>query len=329
MILKFKFNLIGAQNLYKKDLPEIDYLIDDFIIKAGLTYIVGPPASFKTGLMILTAIAGACRKKLLNFNINKPFKTLFIDEENGIRNTKDRFVKLLNGLNVDIFKEIKDADIIFANISNFVFTKYHVDELEEVIKKYTPDLIVVDNVARCLKGSERDEKDVALILCLLKPLIEKYGVSFVIIHHTRKGNAKKLDDIRGSGDFGGQCDNTFMLRQCGRKDKVKKFIMIHSKARYGLEIDAINFTVDSVDDELYVKYVGTAVDNIQSVIDVIKQDLMIWISNNLSKTYKTTELINAMKDKGFKTDSIRKAISLIVDDEVLLHGKKGEYIFNG
>jgi len=326
----FKFNLIGGKALYNRDLPTIDYLVDDFIIKGGLTYIVGPPASFKTGLMLLTSINGACRNKLLNFKIKKPFTTLFIDEENGIRNTKDRFVKLVDGVGIDVDNDLGDTNIVFANISNFKFVKNHIDMLELVVKQLKPDLIVIDNIARCLKGDERNEQDVSEILNLIKPLIETYGVSFVIIHHCRKGNGTTLEDISGSRDFGGQCDNAFLLKQCGKKDKVKKFVVSQVKSKYGLEMDAINFTVESSDtDDLLVKYVGTAVENIQNVVDAIKQELMLWIPENHSKIYKTTELINAMKEKGYKKTSIRSAIELIVDDKILEHGRKGEYVFCG
>ena len=328
MTAEFGFKLIGIQSLCKKDLPPIQYLVDDFIIKAGLTYVVGPPASFKTGLMLLTAISGACRKNVINFKIRKPFKTLFIDEENGIINTKDRIVKLLHGLNVDVFKEIKNTDIIFSNISNFLFVKLHVNALEKLIKKYKPDLIIIDNIARCLKGSERDEQDVSMILGLIKPLIEEYGVSFVIIHHNRKGNGKTLEDISGSRDFGGQCDNAFMLKQYKKYGIVKSFVLTQVKSKYGLEMDAINFSV-SGDDKLSVYYEGTASENIQNIVDSIKQELMLWIMDNPSTTYKTIELINAMKDNNFKDDSIRKAIKLIVSDKILSYAKKGVYNFNG
>jgi len=238
-------------------------------------------------------------------------------------------VKLLNGENINVEKDIKPNHIIFSNISNFYFTKSHVDSLEKLIIKHKPDLVIIDNIARCLKGSERDEKDVSLILGLLKPLIEKYRVSFVIIHHTRKGNVKRLDDIRGSGDFGGQSDNVFILKQISKKDKVKKFIMIHFKARYGLEIDAINFTVDSVDDELYVKYVGTAKENIEkSTIDLIEPNLMVWIMENTTKKWKTKDIVEAMEKEGFKSTNIKKTIKKLTDDEVLRHGKYGWYELN-
>jgi len=329
----FKFRLIGARDLYDKELPPIQYLVDDFIIQAGLTYIVGPPASFKTGLMMLISIAGACRSNVIGFDIKKPFRTLFIDEENGIINTKDRFVKLIKGLDVDIHKDVKNTDIIFSNISSFVFIKHHVDGLEEEIKKYKPDLIIIDNIARCLQGSERDEQDVSLILKLIKPLIETYGVAFVIIHHTRKGNAKTLEDISGSRDFGGQCDNAFMLKQFGKTDNVKKFVLTQVKSKYGVEMDAINFSV-SGDDVLNVRFLGTASENIKkSKASKIVVDVMKFIEDNPQPKYRKSTIIDEMSKKHkHKETNIRNAMDLIDEMNIwkneygycVMKGKKDE-----
>ena len=311
MVIEFKFNLISAKKLYEKDLPPIDWLVDDFIIKAGLTYLVGPPGTFKTGLMILISIAGAYKKDVVGFNINKPFKTLFIDEENGIRNTKDRFNKLVDGFDVDINK-IADETIIFSNISSFLLVPTHVEVLEKLIKKHKPDLVVIDNIARCMVGSERDERDVSLILRMLKPIIEEYGTSFVIIHHTRKGNAKSLEDISGSRDFGGQCDNAFMLKHYKREGKVKNFVLSQLKSKYGIEIQAINFSV-SGDDVLNVRFLGTASDNIKkSKSSKIVIDVMKFIEDNPQPRYRKSTLIDEMiKKHKHKETNIRNAMDLI------------------
>ena len=324
----FKFNLIGAKDLYHKELPPIQYLVDDFIIKAGLTYIVGPPGSFKTGLMMLISIAGASKDNIINFNINKPFKTLFIDEENGIINTKDRFVHLVKGLQIDVDKEIKNEDIVFANISGFTFTPFNLNGLKELIEENKPDLIVIDNIARCIVGSERDEQDVARILGMIKPIIEAYGVAFVIIHHTRKGDAMDLNDISGSRDFGAQCDNAFIVKEFKKKSSVKHFVLKQVKSKFGLGMDAINFTVEG-DDRLFVKYIGTATENIKYLAEEIKTILIDWIIDNPHETYKTTTLLDVMKSKGFNDTNIRNAIKMIVEDKILRFKQKGEYCFLG
>jgi RecA-family ATPase len=310
--------------LYEKELPPIEYLIDDFIIKAGLTYVVGPPASFKTGLMMLAAIIGACRKSLIGFNVKKPFRTLFIDEENGIRNTKDRFVKLVDGLGIDVKKELGNKEIIFSNIAGFKFFFHHIEELKRLIKKHKPDLIIIDNIARCMLGSERDEQDVSKILGMLKPIIEEYKTSFVVIHHTRKGNATSLDDISGSRDFGGQCDNAFLLKEIGKEGVTKKFKLTQVKAKYGLGIDAINFTVQG-DDNLEVSYAGTAKENIKKVAVKCSEELISWICENPKDEYLTNELENAMKDKGFKRSNILNAIKILVKSKFLKHNY-GKYM---
>jgi len=255
----FQFNLTGCKKLYDKDLPPVEYLVDNFIMTSGLTYLVGGPGCFKTGIMMLTSICGAKGSEVLHFDVKKPFKTLFIDEENGLANTKFKFVQLLNGLEYDI-NDFKNDDIIFSNISSFKFNELHIHTLEKLIKTHKPDLIVIDNIARCLVGNERDEKDVSAVLNLLKPLMEKYGTAFVIIHHTRKGNGTSLEDISGSRDFGAQCDNAFFISETDKEDNKKEFTLKHVKTRFGIEIPDVSFNVSGNADDLIVEYSTTVVE---------------------------------------------------------------------
>lgn len=318
------FNLISAQTLFNKELPKIEYLVDKLIIKRGLTYFVGPPASFKTGLLLLSSILGATKTNVLGFKVDKPFRTLFIDEENGQIGTKDKLVKLLNGAGIDI-KELSDNKLFFSIISGFQITQPYIDKLIDVIKQYKPDLIVIDNIARCMVGNERDEQDVTKILGLLKPLIETYEISIVIIHHTRKNNDNNLESISGSRDFGAQCDNAFLLQQCGKRNDIKTFLLKQVKCKHNVEIDSINFNVYGNDNTLHVEYLGTAKDNMKSIVQKIRYDLVEWLVRNKRKEYKTKELTGAMISLGYKDSSIRTAIDELVRENMLVNPKYGFY----
>lgn len=306
----FGFHLISAKQLYDKKLPKIEYLVDKLIIDHGITYIVGPAASFKTSLLMDIAIHGATRSDILGFKINKPFKTLFIDEENGEISTKDSLVKILNGSNIDI-KELEPNKLMFATISGFLIIDKHIEVLKELIKKYQPDLIIIDNIARCFHGDERNEEDVSKILALLKPITEEFGTAFVIIHHTRKGDAKTLEDISGSRDFGAQCDNAFLLKQCNKKNSIKTFMIKQLKSKHGLEMDTINFSVEGNDTTLNVKFAGIASENIKSEVDKIELSIMNWIIEDPSnlERHKTGNIIEYSKTLGHKKTSTTKAIA--------------------
>jgi len=307
---QLKFKLTTGKDLYNEQLPPMKYLIDTYLIEESLVYYAGPPGSFKTGFLIQSALCGATGKNLMGeFSVNKRFKTLFIDEENGKRRTKSKFDRITDGLDIDVNKELNGDDIVFANISGFKISKEWAKKLEEYIKKFNPDLIVIDNIARCLVGSERDERDVANIHSLLKPLIEKYGVTIVIIHHCRKKDEKNtprtLEDLSGSRDFGGQCDEAFLLDVYKKSDdETKIFKLIQLKRKDGLEHKPINFKViGNIDTDppssLTIEFDGYIEDNIEERknknFEHRKNMVLAWIHENQMETYVISEIIDDLQ----------------------------------
>lgn len=318
----FEFNIIGCKTLYNKDLPSIEYLVDKFIMKGGLTYLVGGPGSFKTGVMLLTSLCGARGQKVLNFDVKKPFRTLFIDEENGIINTKFKFAQILRGLEYDI-DDFKDDDIIFSNISSFKFNELDIHALEDLIKKYKPNLIVIDNIARCLVGSERDEKDVAAVFNMIKPLIEKYRVSFVIIHHTRKGSGNTLEDISGSRDFGAQCDGAFILSETNRENDKKEFTLTQKKIKYGIEIPDVIFNVSGNADKLIVEYEETSVEK-KEKWQLVRTETLDFILMEPDQRATFGDILDAVKHIGSER-LLHNVIDWMVKKYQLKRVKKGVY----
>lgn len=305
------FELLTAKQLYDLNIPPIQYLVEDLILDEGITYLVGPPGSFKTNLMLYIAKQGAMGKDVFDFKTNKVFDTLWIDEENGKRRTRTCLHKLIDD------KEIVDVDrnLVFSCITGFRIDKPFTTSLIQLLEKRKFNVIVIDNIARCLIGSERDEQDVAKVHNLLKPITEKYNVSFIIIHHTRKGDPNSLEDISGSRDFGGQCDRAFIIKEVMsmRKDDSKRFVVIQKKNKDELEIPAFNIDVSGDKEHTTVKYIGKAHDIIEGIskrkADDLLPKIIEWMKLNPKPKYGKGEIEKVFKDEYGKY-SIDKAIKL-------------------
>jgi len=251
---KTGFVLTKGRELLNLNIKPISYTIDDILCEESLIYLAGTPGSFKTGFMLHLALCGATLNPMLNhFKVHYKIKTLIIDEENGLRRTKHKFDRLVRGMGLQGTEEALD-NISFQCIKGFKLTKSYVDDLEKIIEFYGFNLIVIDNVARCLIGSEQKAEDVSKIQGLLKPLIEKYHITIVIIHHIRKQDNEQygkkrpptLNDIRGSGDFGGQCDEMFMLDtwSSDMKSHIKTFNLYQVKSKDRQEMPPIVLKVE-------------------------------------------------------------------------------------
>jgi KaiC/GvpD/RAD55 family RecA-like ATPase len=303
---------ITANELMDMPLPPIKHLAKGLFEEQALVYIAGTPGSSKTMFMINFALCGAVGKSILGqFPVEEPFSTLFIDEENGLRRTKHKLLRLSKGLGIrtDLLK--------FACMENFLLEDSRVRELEQAIMVYKPKAVVIDSFVRVLMGSERDEKDVRKVHELLKPLIEKYGVTIFILHHLRKAdvnskNPTSLDDIRGSGDIGGQCDQAFLLSRFGIEENKKLFNCTPIKEKDGLEGGKFGYYVNgAVDSEtLEIGWSGYISEIAKDARERIENDIIEFIkekgsviTNDIKKgvkggNSKKMEILKELLDEG-------------------------------
>jgi RecA-family ATPase len=246
--------------LMAKKIPPIQYLVEGIIPEASVVFVFGPQGSFKTNFLIHTSICGADGQKVLNFNVRRPFKTLFIDEENREPGMHDKITKIANGITLKDPKSIEQN--IISTEQNFKLTPDGIAWLEALIKKHDPDLVIIDSIAKVFTLKENDESDVRLIYPLISPLIIKYGVTIIFIHHPRKRNyqqsGRDMDDMAGSREFSAMADSVLLIEEW----KKNNYILKQVKSRYGEKQEAVNFTVEGDADKIIIKFIGKVSDNI-------------------------------------------------------------------
>ena len=321
------FKIIEICDLLDSDVPNIQYLIDDIIMKGGLTYFVGQSGSFKTGILMKAVVCGATATKFLHKPIKNKFNTLWIDEENGKVVLKAKTEQIVNGHSGIMRSDLKNKTF-FSIIEGFTFHPTHIKQLHEIIKTNQIDLVVIDSIARTLIGNESDSKDVNKILGMIKPIMEE-GTAFAIIHHTRKGSEGTLDDIAGSRDFAAMADYVYLSEYERTTDVGKQFKFKCLKSRVTEGSMNINFLVQGTKDKLGVSYVGTTQDAIKDA-QLQKQQrcttaILQHIKDHSSiKTYRSSELIKQFKRR-FSESLIRRSIADLTQIGELKKEKRGVY----
>lgn len=304
-----KLDTYTATELLAKDLPPIKHIIDGLFEEEAIVYITGAPGSFKTGFMQFMALCLAEKEEMLGFRIKEPLSTLFIDEENGFRRTKHKLRRMMSTMGVE-----KCDKIHFACLNGFRLQKEPwILELEKKIIATGAKVVVLDSFVRVFLGDERSEKDVRKVHDLLKPLVEKHKVTIFILHHLRKQDIKanrprNLDDIRGSSDIGGMCDQAFILNRCGiPKIDMKTFECIPVKEKDGLEGRGFNFLVKGTpdSDELRVVFSGFIDDNIEKAYEKTREDIINLMKDGVKR--KTKDIVRSIKHK-------RSTVIKILDD---------------
>jgi RecA-family ATPase len=313
--------IISFAELLKKKIPKIEYLVEGIIPKASLVYCFGAPGCFKTNFLLYTAIKGCEGKNIFEFKVENKFKTLWLDEENREIGMNDKISKILNGLDIDDIKNLENNNLIISNGFNILAEK-SLKELEESIVKYKPDMIVIDSIAKVFPLSERDEKDVRKIYTVLNPLIRKYGVTFVLIHHARKKNfqqnGRDMEDISGSREFSAMADSMILLEEL----KEGTFLLKQVKNRYSAKNYAINFDVSDDENGISVVYTGRVIDKYIDKANRCKEDILTWMDKEKITEFQRKDILNIMLKKGHKTSAIDGALKTLRENELAyIYGK--------
>jgi len=318
---------ISATELYYADLPPIGHIIGEVFEDESLIYIAGTPGSFKTGLMLFLSLCAAKKEEMMGFPIKKPLNTLFIDEENGLRRTKHKLVRLMKTMGVT-----ECNNVYFSCFQNFRLVQDRVKELEREIVEKNLNIIILDSFVRVFNGNEKEVADVRKVHDLLKPLMEKYHVTIFILHHLRKQDMKKgfiisLDDIRGSGDIGGQCDQAFLLNRVSFDEKTfsKTFSCVPLKEKDGVEGKGFNFVVkgDPKSEELRILFGGYITERIEKAYADTKMDILKLMSDGVIRT--ASDIIKLVKHK---KSAVLKCLKELADSgelECKVVGKKTQY----
>jgi hypothetical protein len=214
----------------------------------GYHFLGGLAGKFKTYLSFFMARAFITGEDFLGKKVKKR-RVLLVDEESRERTLKERTGKVLSDLTPEQRHNFK-----YSISKGIKFDEKHVAQLEEDIKNSKAEVVIMDSFARFFVGNENSSDDVKISFRLLKPMMEKYNCSFIIIHHFNKADGADMNSLRGSSDLAAQCDTIMVINE-DFKDNYSLWLV---KNRHGEKGDKIKFrTVDSMDNKtLSLNFMG-------------------------------------------------------------------------
>ncbi|MDP3026217.1 MAG: AAA family ATPase, partial [Nanoarchaeota archaeon] len=176
----FEIKVISAKRLLEMDIPIPSWIVEGWIPEESIVIIAGKTGAMKSFLANVMGFCSVYGKDFLGKFATKKGIWLYIDEENPLRLTKDRTEKILAGLEVEAPNDFKF--ICHSGIKLDI--DEHITALEEIIKEYKPNVVVLDSLVRFLsKTDENSAKDISNIFSKLRNLSSRYKTSFFIIHH--------------------------------------------------------------------------------------------------------------------------------------------------
>ncbi len=293
-----------------------EWLVDRIIPAKSVGIWTGKRSTYKTFLLLDTIFCVAAGIPFLNKPSVKG-KVIYLDKENGVHTMRTRKNMVKKGLELE-----GNYDVGFICFSTIKIDKFSdMKKIEGLIEEHKPKLLIVDTYRRGISFDENDAGAVsALFVDTLRPLVEKYDLSIILIHHDRKGNGKsdEMDEIRGSSDLANYAD--FILKNERRGNSI---IIKQLKNRNAPEIDPIQVKIET-DETSYIKFVPQEM-KVLSKDEQCAEIITMWIVKKGLNDFSTGEAKEAAFLEGVKKQNFYNGLKVMVDRGILNKNEKGRY----
>ena len=223
---------------------DTQWIIKGLLPYKGVVYLVGRPGVGKTTLGIGMCANLALNKNYLDWSSNegKAYKVLYLSLEMTIEDVNQFFAQLkLNYSDAEIDELDKNfhtyaspEKIKFFQPQNPLMGKF-LRNLENL----KPDIVLVDPASFALASNLNNQEEISKSIELLDMIKDKYGCTFIFVHHARKeppGHGYKeadLDDVFGSAFIAASASSIIALKQSKEYSESNKLMDIrYLKTRF-------------------------------------------------------------------------------------------------
>lgn len=317
-----KLDIIWDKDLQSWKEKETEWIIEKIIPNRSVCVLTGKRGTLKTFLALQLGYSLCSGNKFLdNYDLKKA-GVLYLDKENGVYIMKKRTRMIKKGLDIEETK--KSLDIGFICFSNLKIDKLmDIKKLEEAIEEYRPKLLIIDTYRRVISYDENDASSVsALFVDILRPLVEKYNLSLLLIHHDRKGGGSgdEMDEMRGSSDLANYVD---IILKNERKGNI--LILKQLKNRNAEEEKPIQLEVNIKDQEELAKLEFMGLYEKQTQVDKCVELLTLWITQNKITHFKTKEAQDMAFQAGIRKSKFQEGLDTLINLGMVEKVSHGNY----
>lgn len=197
----------------------VSWAVDDWLPDASITFLVSPPESYKTWLLLDLAVSLASGVPFLgSYEVLRPGPTMIIQQEDSHAGLTDRLAliveqKLGMGAVIDgdewQVPSMPDLPIYVHPSRMLRFDDRRVlQELEGQIAEIRPRAVLIDPLYSTTAQVDNYMADLANQMMVLKTWRDRYGCSFVLAHHSKKN--VDPDSTAREDSWGSQFLNAFL-----------------------------------------------------------------------------------------------------------------------
>ena len=167
------------------------------------------------------AVATGARQ-FLDFQIAKHGKVLYLNNELPFSEFLGRFQHMQKVLTP---QQVKKLDRFMTPELMPIFSDFW-NDLVKIIVNQKPVMVILDCLYWAHDRKENDSSEMKEIMRRFVELRDRYGVSLLVVHHTKKGTNKEFmhnDNMRGFMVFSASSDTVLQLRRSAKDESVRLF----------------------------------------------------------------------------------------------------------
>lgn len=247
----------------------VSWLVDGWLPDKSITFLISPPESYKTWLLLDLAVSVAAGVPFLgSYQVNNTGPTLIIQQEDSHTGLTDRLALIVEqklGMTANIDGDVwqipsmPDLPIYVHPSRKLRFdNRKVVEELEKQIEILKPKVIMIDPLYSTTASADNYMADLANQMMVLKTWRDKYGCSFLIAHHSKKNldpDSTAREDSWGSQFLNAFLEAGWQIRRNPRLGQNEVVVRRHSKVMGNQQPIALTFDICT---NYPMKYIVTA-----------------------------------------------------------------------
>lgn len=247
----------------------VSWLVDEWLPDKSITFLISPPESYKTWLLLDLAVSVSAGVPFLGkFQVNNPGPTLIIQQEDSHSGLTDRLALIveqkLNALpklegSEWVVPAVPDIPIFVHPDRQLRFSdKKVLEEMERQIATIRPKVIMIDPLYSTTETTDNYMADLANRMMTLKTWRDKYGCSFLIAHHSKKNldpDSTAREDSWGSQFLNAFLEAGWQVRRNQRLAQNEVIVRRHSKVMGNQSPISLTFDIST---KYPMRYIVTA-----------------------------------------------------------------------
>ncbi len=199
----FSLDLLSFKDL--ENIPDLEWHIDGFVPKGGLTMIYGPPKSGKSFVVMSLILALDHGERWLGHPVVDRCRSLYVALE-GRSGLKMRSESWHEHFGHDV--EAGGSLIQTGRIN--LAEHEHRDAIIAAVIENDIQLVAIDTLAKATPGlDENSAKDMGLVIDSAMRIQQETGATVILVHHTGHGDTHRG---RGHSSLPGAVDSSIMVK---------------------------------------------------------------------------------------------------------------------